>query len=119
MKKIILEERKIIETIYKLPESSFTILDFMGTIKELFPEKWDKLIERFGLFGEKRRYTVATYLANRLYIYSQKHQSCLIPFRKYKKGGKGDYRRATSEERKFFGSPWIAIYRKIKRGNVT
>jgi len=113
MKKLIFEERKIIETILKLPKSSFTILDFMKTFRELFPDEWQKLTERYGLFGKKKRYTVATYLANRLYIYSYKSESILKPFRKYKKGGKGDYyRRATKEERNYFGSPWITIYRK-------
>lgn len=112
MKKLILEERKIIETILKLPRSSFTILDFMKTFRELFPDEWQKLTERYGLFGKKKRYTVATYLANRLYIYSYKPESILKPFQKYKKGGKGDYQRATKEERNYFGSPWIAIYRK-------
>jgi len=112
MKKPILEERKIIETIEKLTEGSFTILDFMKTFKELFPNQWQKLVERFGLFGEKKKYTVATYLANRLYLYSHKSESCLEPFRKYKKCGKGDYRRTNKKEIESFGSPWIAIYRK-------
>jgi ubiquinone/menaquinone biosynthesis C-methylase UbiE len=119
MKKPILEEKKIIETIEKLPESSFTILDFTTAFKELFPDQWHKLVERFGLFGEKKRYTVATYLANRLYLHSRKPQSCLEPFRKYKKGGKGDYRRATKEEKEFFGSPFIAIYRRRTRKQNT
>lgn len=115
MKEPILEETKIIETIEKLPESSFTILDFMKTFKELFPDEWRKLVERFGLFGEKKRYTVATYLANRLYVSSHKPRSCLEPFRKYEKAEKGDYRRTTKEEKESFGSPWIAIYRKRKK----
>lgn len=114
----ILEERKIIKTIKKSPKSSFTILDFMEVFKKLFPDEWQKLVERFGLFGEKRRYTVATYLANRLYAYSHKPESRLEPFGKYRKGGKGDYRRATREEREFFGSPWIAIYRKVEKGRM-
>jgi hypothetical protein len=54
MKKPILEEAKIMGAIEKLPESSFTILDFMKTFKELFPDVWQKLVERFGLFGEKK-----------------------------------------------------------------
>jgi hypothetical protein len=115
MKKPILEEGKIAETIDKLPKGAFTILDFMEALKEVFPDQWQKLVERFGLFGEKKRYTVATYLANRLYVYSHKPQSCLDPFQKYRKGGKGDYRRATKEEKEFFGSAWIAIYRKRKK----
>lgn len=115
MKKAILEEKRIVGTTNVLPKSSFTILDFMKTIKELFPDEWHKLVERLGLFGEKKRYTVATYLANRLYLHSHKPRSCLEPFRKYKKGGKGDYRRATKEEKEFFGSPFIAIYRRRTR----
>jgi len=81
----------------------------------LFPIEWKILVESFGLFGEKKRYTVATYLANRLYTCSHKPISSLKPFQKYQKGGKGDYRRATPEERKIFGSPWIAIYRKVEK----
>ena len=115
MKETILEERNIIETIEKLPKSSSTILDFMETFKELFPDEWQRLVERFGLFGKKKRYTVATYLANRLYVCSHNPESRLESFRKYGKGGKGDYRRATKDERKFFGSPWIAIYHKIEK----
>jgi hypothetical protein len=115
MKKPILEETKIMETIEKLPGSSFTILDFMTAFKELFPDQWQNLVEKFGLFGEKKRYTVAIYLANRLYLSSHKPQSCLKPFQKYKKGGKGDYRRTTKEEKEFFGSPFIAIYRRRTR----
>lgn len=115
MKNILLEERKIIETIEKLPMGSFTILNFIETFKMLFPNQWDKLTNRFGLFGEKKRYTVSTYLANRLYTYSHKSNSLLEPFKKYKKGGKGNYRKATKEERKSFGSHWIAVYQKIKK----
>jgi hypothetical protein len=67
MKPPLLGEEKIIEMIRKLPQNSFTILEFMETFKKLFPDEWKRLVERFGLFGEKKRYTVATYLANRLY----------------------------------------------------
>ena len=48
MKKVILEERNIIETIDKLPESSFIILDFMGILKELFPEKKESFLAAPG-----------------------------------------------------------------------
>jgi len=116
MKRPFLEERKIMETLAKLPKSSFTILDFMATFKKSFPDQWQRLVERYGLSGERKRYTVATYLANRLYVHSHKSESCLKPFQKYRKGGTGDYRRATRKEKESFGSPWIAIYRKIKEG---
>jgi len=115
VKKAVLEERKLAETVERLHTNSFTVLDFMRTFKGLFLDEWQALVKRFGLFGEKRRYTVATYLANRLYTYSHKSESCLAPFRNYGSRGRGDYRRATKEERKTFGSPWIAIYRKIEK----
>jgi hypothetical protein len=115
MKPPLLREEKIIETIRKLPQDFFTILEFMETFKKLFPDDWKRLVERFGLFGEKKRYTVATYLANRIYTYSHKPNSLLKPFRRYTKGKKDDYRRATKEERESFGSLWIAIYRKVEK----
>ena len=115
MKKALLEERKLVQTLRISHENSFTILDFTVTFKGLFPDEWEALVERFGLFGEKTRYTVATYLANRLYTYGHKPESCLVPFEKYRGGGGGHYRRATKEERKAFGSPWIAVYRKASK----
>jgi hypothetical protein len=118
MKKTLLEERKLVQTVKRLPKNSFTILDFMGTFKRSFPDEWQALVERFGLFGEKKRYTVSTYLANRLYTYSHKSESCLLPFQKYACGAKGDYRRTTKEEREVFGSPWIAIYRRIEKDDT-
>jgi len=116
MRKQILEEKKIVETIKDLPGNRFSILEFIERFKELFPDEWKRLVKRFGLFGKKRRYTVSTYLSNRLYTLSHKPGSCLKPFRKWVKGGKGDYRKATGEERKIFGSPWIAIYTKVEKG---
>jgi len=70
------------------------------------------LLRRFGLFGARRRYTVATYLSNRLDVYSQKSHSILAPFARYKQTEFKDYRRTTEEEKKVFGSPWIAVFRK-------
>jgi len=116
MKKALLEEIKLAQTVERLPTNSFTVLDFMRAFKGLFPDEWQALVERFGLFGQKKRYTVATYLANRLYTYSHKSESCLIRFRKYVSATKGDYRRATKDERRVFGSPWIAVYRKREKG---
>jgi hypothetical protein len=115
MKRTLIEERKLAQTVERLPENHFTVLDFMVTFEGLFPDEWQVLVERFGLFGEKKRYTVATYLANRLYAYSRKSESCLAPFQRYAGCGKGDYRRATKEERRYFGSPWIAMFRKREK----
>lgn len=70
------------------------------------------LIERFGLSGSKRRYTITTYFSNRLDIYSHARNSLLLPFTRYKEAKFKSYRKTTDEEKKVFGSPWIAVYRK-------
>jgi len=110
--KTLLEEEKIEETIKRIPQSSFTVLDFIEVFKELYPEDWKGLVERFGQFGEKRRYTVTTYLSNRLDLYSRKPYSLLLPFTRYREGKFKDYRKVTKEEQKRFGSPWIAVFKK-------
>jgi hypothetical protein len=110
--KTIVEEEKIKDTINRISKSSFTVLDFMEAFRNIYPEDWKKLVKRFGLFGDKRRYTVTTYLSNRLDIYSQKPYSILVPFTRYKEGKFKDYRKTNQEERKVFGSPWIAVYKK-------
>jgi hypothetical protein len=110
--KTIVDEEKIEETIEKIPKDSFTVLDFIEVFRRVHPQDWQKLVERFGLFGSKRRYTVTTYLSNRLDVYSQKPRSILVPFIRYKQAKFKDYRKTTEEERKVFGSPWIAVYRK-------
>jgi len=108
----LIEEKKIEETIKRIPQSSFTVLDFIEVLKELYPEDWKRLVEKFGQFGEKRRYTVTTYLSNRLDLYSQKPHSILLPFTRYSEGKFKDYRKVTKEEQKHFGSPWIAVFKK-------
>ncbi len=113
--KLLLDEQKISETIKRIQTSSFTVLDFIEVFRSLCPEDWKRLVRRFGRFGEKRRYTVTTYLANRLELYSQKPDSSLKPFTRYSKGEFKDYRKTTNEERKHFGSPWIAVFTKKDR----
>jgi len=110
--KTVVEEEKIEETIRNVSKESFTVLDFIEVFRCMYPEEWEKLLGRFGLFGSKRRYTVTTYLSNRLDVYSQKPHSVLVPFTRYKEGKFKDYRKTSEEERKVFGSPWIAVYRK-------
>ena len=107
--KALLNEEKIEETIKSLPQSSFTVLDFIEVFKELYLQDWKRLVERFG---EKRRYTVTTYLSNRLDLYSRKPNSLLVPFTRYSEGKFKDYRKVTKEEQKHFGSPWIAVFKK-------
>ena len=113
--KTLLEEEKIERTIRAVTNDSFTVLDFMAAFKRKYPVDWDKLVERFGQFGSKRRYTVTTYFSNRLDVYSQKPNSLLEPFTRYKQAKFKDYRRTTLEEREVFGSLWIAVFRKKKR----
>ncbi len=110
--KTLLEEQKIEETIKRIPQNSFTVLVFIEVFKGLFPEDWKRLKERFGQFGEKRRYTVSTYLSNRLDLYSQKSHSLLRPFIRYSQGKFKDRRRPTKEGQKHFGSPWISVFNK-------
>jgi hypothetical protein len=113
--KVIVEEEKSEETIRNIDKDSFTVLDFIEVFKRLYPEVWEQLVKKFGLFGSKQRYTVTTYLSNRLDVYSQKPHSILVPFTRYKQGKFKDYRKTTDEERKIFGSPWIAIFKKKQR----
>jgi hypothetical protein len=113
--KLLLEEEKLENTIKRTPQNSFTVLDFIEAVKKAYPEDWKRLVERFGVFGQEQRYTVATYLSNRLDVYSQKPDSLLHPFTRYSEGKFKDYRRPTEEERKHFGSPWIAVFRKKKQ----
>jgi hypothetical protein len=115
VQKNLLEKEKIERTIRAVTNDSFTVLDFMAAFKRKYPVDWDKLVERFGQFGSKRRYTVTTYFSNRLDVFSQKPDSILEPFTRYKQAKFKDYRRTTPQERKVFGSLWIAVFRKKKR----
>lgn len=110
--KTIVEEEEIEEAIKNVPKDSFTVLDFIDVFKDMHPEDWKNLVERFGLFGSKRRYTVTTYLSNRLDVYSHKPYSTLTPFTRCKEAKFKDYRRTTKEEKKIFGSPWIAVLKR-------
>lgn len=97
--KTIVDVSQIEETIKNIPADSFTVLDFIEAFRKVYPEDWGRLVERFGLFGSKRRYTVATYFSNRVDVYSQKPHSILLPFIRYKEGKFKDYRRTTEDER--------------------
>jgi hypothetical protein len=115
VKRILLEEEKVEQTVGAIPNDSFTVLDFVDIFKEKYPVEWKNLVKRFGQFGSKRRYTVTTYFSNRLDVYSQKPSSLLEPFTRYKQAKFKDYRRTTPEERNVFGSLWIAVFKKKKR----
>ena len=115
VQKTLLEEDKIEETIRTVTNDSFTVLDFIVTFREKYPIDWEKLVKRFGQFGSKRRYTVTTYFSNRLDVYPQKSDSLLESFARYRQARFKDYRRTTPEERKVFGSLWIAVFKKKKK----
>jgi hypothetical protein len=106
---VLLEEEKVKSAVEKIRRNSFTVLDFADVLKRFYPQDWRRLVRRFG---EKRRYTVTTYLANRLDVYSQKPGSLLKPLTHWSEGKMKDRRRTTKEEQKHFGSPWIAIFSK-------
>lgn len=108
----LLEEDKIAAVVRVLPREVFTILDFVEEFRKMYPKDWERLLQRFGDFGEKRRYTVKTYLANRLDLYSQKPDSLLRPLVPWSQGESADRRRTTPEEREVFGSRWIAVFHK-------
>jgi len=111
----LLEEEKIAGTVRRIRKAAFSVLDFIEVFRSAYPSEWRRLSARFGRFGEKRRYTVTTYLSNRLDLYSRKPRSLIRPFTRYREGKFKDYRRATKEERRRFGSPWIAVFRKKER----
>ena len=117
--KPLLDEKAIAAVVERIPRSTFTVLEFMDYLEDFHPQVWNSLLERYGTFGQGRRYTGPTYLSNRLVTYSQKEESLLHPFRGWQRGRvppSPDYRRSTDEEKKRFGSPWIAIFRKRELG---
>jgi hypothetical protein len=97
-----------------VPQDAFTVLDFIKSLKQLHPEDWRHLAERFDQYGQGRRYTVATYLSNWFDLYSQKPESLLSPFTRHSQGRFKEYRRSSEEERDQFGGSWIAVFRNKK-----
>ena len=99
--KTIVEEKKIEETIKNISEDWFTVLDFTEVFGLEYPEEWKRLVERIGLFGRKRRYTVATYFSNRLDVYSQKPYSILVQSRDITKESLGTTEEPQRKKGKF------------------
>jgi hypothetical protein len=105
--------RDVIEsTIRSMRKRRFTVLEFADALKRRHPPVWRELVDRFGEFGEKRRYTVSTYLSNRLEEYSRLRGGLLARHARYSENRARGYRRPTESEKERFGSPWIAVYRK-------
>lgn len=61
-----------LEAIIRYMPDAFTILDFVDTFLELFPDLWQQLVDRYGLYGSGTRYSALTYLSNRLSSYSKR-----------------------------------------------
>jgi hypothetical protein len=105
--------RDVIEsTIESMRKRQFTVLEFGDALRRRHPSVWRELVGRFGEFGEKRRYTVSTYLSNRLEEYSRIRGGLLQKHPGYSEDRARGYRRPTEAERERFGSPWIAVYRR-------
>jgi len=98
-------------TVRAMGVRAFTVLDFIDAFSRLHPKDWHRLVERFGRYGEGRRYKATTYLSNRLDLYSQRPSSLLRPLTRYSVDRSRDYRRPTPEEGARFGSPWIAVFK--------
>jgi hypothetical protein len=110
---VALLDRDTIESIIKsIRKRQFTVLEFGDALKRRNPVVWQRLASRFGEFGEKRRYTVSTYLSNRLEEYSRLRGGLLDKHPRYREDRERGYRRPTELEKKRFGSPWIAVYRR-------
>ncbi|TKJ29320.1 MAG: hypothetical protein CEE40_08780 [Chloroflexi bacterium B3_Chlor] len=116
MTKALVEKEEIVKTIRSMLQSSFAVLDFLEVFHLLYPKDRERFGERYAQFGEKRRYTVTTYLSNRPDLNSRQPGSLLLPLTRYSGDGTKDYKRRTAEERKRFGSPWIAVFRKREEG---
>jgi len=103
-----------LEAIIRQMPDAFTVLDFVAAFREQFPDLWEQLVDRYGLYGSGTRYSALTYLSNRLSSYSRRKTPGLLePTPVGWKPEEGRYlRRTTREERQHFGSPWIAVYRR-------
>lgn len=109
-------DEQIARTIEAIPADGFTIVEFIRTFADLYPESWSSLVVSFGLKGDgsKRGYTAATYLGNRLSQLTKKPGSPLLPLVRWQKGGveTPNQRRATPEERATGAETIVRIFRK-------
>lgn len=117
MSKPIVSTEQLEVAIRQMPDS-FTSLDFADTFQEQFPDTWQDLVDRYGLYGSGTRYSALTYLSNRLSSYARRKTPGLLePTPKGWKPEEGRYlHRTTEKERERFGSRWIVIYRRKRTG---
>lgn len=107
-----------LEAVIRQMPDAFTILDFAEAFARQFPESWQALVDRYGLYGSGTRYSALTYLSNRLSAYSRRKTPGLLEPMPvgWKPQESRHLRRTTRRERQGFGSPWIAVYRRRKMG---
>ena len=112
----IVTDEQVAATISAISGDAFTILDFVKTFSERYPETWSDLFVAFGEKGDGRGrgYTAATYLGNRLWQLGKKPDSPLLPMVRWQKGGveTPSQRRATPAERALGADAIIRIFRK-------
>jgi hypothetical protein len=103
-----------VEAVIRQMPDAFAILDFADAFREQFPDLWQQLVDRYGLYGSGTRYSALTYLSNWLSAYSKRKALGLLePMPVGWKPEEGRYlRRTTPEERQRFGSPWIAVFHR-------
>jgi len=103
-----------LEATIRMMPMAFTVLDFADVFAESFPLRWAQLVDRYGLYGSGTRYSVLTYLGNRIGSYSRRKEPNLLePTPSGWTPEEGPFLRRTSpEERKRFGSHWIVVYRR-------
>ncbi len=92
----------------------FTVLDFADRFAAEYPARWDEPTERYGLYWSGTRYSVLTYLGNRLSGYLRRKEPGLLEPapRGWKPEESRFLRRPTRSERERFGSPWMVVYRR-------
>ncbi len=103
-----------LKTIIRQMPAAFTVLDFADRLARDFPQRWNALVERYGLYGSGTRYSALTYFGNRLSSYSRRAQANLLePTPQGWTPVESRFRRrSTPEERERFGSRWIVVYRR-------
>jgi hypothetical protein len=77
MSKPIVPAEQLEAVIRQMPDV-FTILDFVDAFQEAYPDIWDMLVERYGLYGSGTRYSALTYLSNRISAYARRKAAALL-----------------------------------------
>lgn len=112
-RKPIVDDDMIAATVLEIPASAFTVLDFQIQFRQLFPDNWKHLLQRFGTYGEGRQYTVSNYLGLRIQQFSRKDQGILIRHTPWTENKHRDFRKPTPSEKNQTGARVLAVFRKL------